>query len=106
MSTNFHFDPREIILEAAERSGLLKEVAELVWFAGRHVSPVWCPERVLIDELTAAFDAHIGMAGNVVVCVYGSDVEGVDISPVGTEDGAAFEAFYAKFCELDQTNAS
>ena len=99
--SNYHTDPRLLILEAAKRSGLLREVAELVWFADRHGTAEWCPMCILIDELTDAFDAHIGMSATVGGHVYVNGLEGgQDISPApGTEDEAAFEAFYAGFCK-------
>lgn len=50
--SNFHTDPRLLIIEAAKRSGLLKEVATLIWFTNQHGTAGWCPQRELVDELT------------------------------------------------------
>lgn len=104
--SNFHIDPRLLIVEAAERSGLLKEVANLIWFANQHGSPGGlCPICALVDELTEAFDQHICTPAIVGEDMYGGGFEGgPDISPrAGTEDEAAFETFYAGFCKPDQT---
>ena len=101
--SNFHTDPRELIIEAATRSGLLKEVATLVWFADRHGSPGLCPVCVLVDELVEAFDECICTPATVGENMYGGGRHGLDISPApGTEDEAAFESFYAIFCKPDQ----
>lgn len=104
--SNFHVDPRELIVEAARRSGLLKEVANLIWFAEQQAAPTWCPICILLDELTDAFDAHIGMSDTVGGQVYVNGLEGgQDISPApGTEAETEFETFYAKFCKPDQTD--
>ena len=63
-----------------------------------------CPQCELVDELVDAFDEHICTPAIVGENVYGGGFEGgPDISPrPGTEDEAAFESFYAKFCMPDQ----
>ena len=106
--SNFDTDPRQLILEAAEISGLLREVAALIWFVNKH-EPTGrnagrFPQRELLEELVDAFDDHIGTAHSVVEGVYvGSQGDGPDITPAtGTEDEAEFETFYASFCVLDQ----
>lgn len=103
--SNFDTDPRQLILEAAELSGLLKEVAALIWFVNKH-EPTGrnagrFPQRELLEQLVDAFDDHIGAPSSVVEHVYFGGRDGPDISPApGTEDEAAFESFYAKFCVL------
>ena len=110
-SSNYHTDPRLLILEAAERSGLLKKVANLIWFADRHfadhpeLDTYVCPMCDLVYVLTEAFDKHTGTPHSLCEGLY-ADVRGggFDISPQpGTEDEAAFETFYAGFCKPDQT---
>ena len=101
---NYHTDPRLLILEAAERSGLLKEIAALIWFANKYGRPAGrCPQCELLDELVDAFDDHVCTPGIVGERVYvGGGVDGPDIFPgAGTEDATAFEAFYAGFCKPD-----
>lgn len=62
-----------------------------------------CPVCVLVDELVDAFDTHICTPAIVGENMYGGGRHGLDISPApGTEDEAAFEAFYAGFCKPDQ----
>lgn len=104
--SNYHTDPRLLILEAAERSGLLREIAALIWFRERHGTAGRCPQCELLEELTDALGEHICEPAIVGERVYGNGLEGgPDISPRGTDDEAAFEAFYAGFCKPDQTNA-
>ena len=102
--SNFHTDPRELIIAVARRSGLLKEVTNLIWFATKHGTAGRCPQCELVDELVDAFDEYIYTPAIVDENVYGRGFEGgPDISPrPGTEDEAAFESFYAKFCMPEQ----
>ena len=103
--SNFHTDPRELIVEAAERSGLLKEIAALIWFANKYGRPAGrCPQCELLDELVDVFDDHFCTPGIVGERVYvGGGVGGPDILPgAGTEDAAEFETFYASFCVPEQ----
>ena len=101
---NYHDDPRELIIEAAERSGLLKEVAYLIWFAKQYGTAPRCPICELVDELTEAFDDHICTPGIVGEHVYGDGHGGgpSDIAPAPGAEAAEFEIFYANFCTPDQ----
>ena len=110
--SNFDTDPRQLILEAAEISGLLKEVAALIWFVNKH-EPTGrnagrFPQRELLEELVDAFDDHIGTAHSVVEGVYvGSQGDGPDITPAtGTEDEAAFESLLREVLQADEAPLS
>jgi hypothetical protein len=77
-----HRNAKELI-EAAERSGILREVAELLWFANKHG---WgpggaCAACELLDRLTDAFDEHVCLAGLVGDDVFNPGSEGLHISP-------------------------
>jgi hypothetical protein len=53
----YHADPRELILMAAERSGLLREIGELLFFLSKQPSEhSWCAEAVLLGELSDNLD--------------------------------------------------
>jgi hypothetical protein len=85
---NIHTSAKALILEAAEKSGLLREVAELLWFANKHSSPPL--SRALLDRLTDAFDDHICLPAIVAEDLYG---DGVDISPWRPSDVDEVDAF-------------
>ena len=95
--TNFHTDPRALIFEAAERSGLLDGVAEFLWFVNRHPGMAPCPQCQLLAELIAAFDSHCCLAGIVGERVFGGGYEGLDISPRPGVEAADFANYLAQF---------
>jgi hypothetical protein len=82
IDVDVHLDAKALIIAAAKESGLLQEVAELLWFAGRPRAPgtaaPGCPVCELLDRLTDAFDAHVCVANIVAEEFYG---EGLDIAP-------------------------
>ena len=99
------FDPRTLILEAADRSGLLKEVAEYLWFVRKYrdnpkIVPAGVhPENILIERLADAFDDHTCLAGNVANDVLCPDRphEDVPIEPAPGEEEREFKAYLAQF---------
>ena len=74
-----HHSARALIIAAAEKSGLLEEVAELLWFAEKHSPPMDCVVCELLRQLTEAFDNHVCLAGRVAEEMY--ICEGLSISP-------------------------
>ena len=78
---NFHNNAGALILAAAERSGLLKEVAEFLhWhekrdrFAEGDRASATCLACYLLDDLTEAFDDHTGLPVHIVEATYGEGV--------------------------------
>jgi hypothetical protein len=65
---------KTIIVEAAARSGLLREVAEALWFANKHGSHgSWerAAQRELVDQLAGAFDDHSSLPAICADNVFG-----------------------------------
>jgi hypothetical protein len=88
--SDIHTSAQALIIKAAEKSGLLREVAELLWFANKHRHPSGrCAVCELLDQLTEAFDDHTAMAGAAAENIYG---EGLAIWPSPDEEHEA-EAF-------------
>jgi hypothetical protein len=82
---DIHDSARALIIEAAEKSGLLKSVAELLWFANEHPSAPGgdCVVCELLHRLTEDLDDHVVLPNIVADDMYG---EGVNIDPSpGTE---------------------
>ena len=69
----FHHDPRELILMAAERSGLLQAVSEMMFFLSKHAPQhQGCPQCLLLEGLIDALgevccpspeDLYVGYEG-------------------------------------------
>jgi hypothetical protein len=78
--SDIHTNAKTLIIQAAEKSGLLREVAELLWFENKYgCPPLGCAAAELLNRLADAFDDHICMAGVVAEQLHGR--EGLDISP-------------------------
>lgn len=91
MSTNnWHTDPRALLITAAERSGLLKEIAHLLWFVEKHNLDVASAACELLEKLTEAFEEDVGS----VPYILAEDIwgDGLSIEPRG-EEVAEFEAW-------------
>jgi hypothetical protein len=60
--SNIHINAKALILEAAGKSGLLREVAELLWFANKQALVGPALVQALREQLTDAFDAHTSVS--------------------------------------------
>jgi hypothetical protein len=80
---------KQLIIEAAERSGLLRSVAELLWFADKYSKP-HAPKE-LLAQLSDAFDTFICLPGIVGENAAGG--EGCCIDPHGAEQEAEVDEF-------------
>lgn len=92
----FHTDPRELILEAARRSSLFKEVSAYMWFITRNpLDHVTCPMCQLLEDLTDLFDKHVSTRGVSIENLYAPS----DCMPPrpGTAEAADFAKFMAQF---------
>ena len=91
--TDFHSSAKALLVEAAEQSGLLREIAELLWFASKHEQPPgWCPQCELFERLADAFDDHTTLPDTVGEAVFGGGIEGLDTSP-GPDEAHEVDAF-------------
>lgn len=73
-----HTSARALILAAAEKSGLLRGVAEALAFAHKEGAPPFgCGPCELLGELTEAFDDHTGLPARTVASTYGCASEAV-----------------------------
>jgi hypothetical protein len=98
---DIHNSAKALIIKAAEKSGLLEEVAGMLWWANKleqdPQSPALCcscgtcPACELLSDLTDAFDAHICCPGDAVERAL--SCEAIDPSPVTPEDKAEAAAF-------------
>jgi hypothetical protein len=75
-----NYSAKKLIIEAAEKSGLLRSVAELLWFADRNPWASHAPKE-LMAQLADAFDDHICLPGIVGESAAGG--EGLCIDPHG-----------------------
>jgi hypothetical protein len=76
---NRHINAIALIVAAAEKSGLLKEVAEVLCFDDQNPNPAGdCRACELYERLAEAFDDHTGLAAGVLESFHG---EGFTISP-------------------------
>ena len=95
MTKDIYPSAKELIVKAAEKSGLLQEVAEYLWFASKvDTSRVWLGGRSLAGELVTklaeAFDDHTCLAALCADSFFG--VEGIGISP-GPDEAHEVDAF-------------
>ena len=89
-TTDHHMSAAALILKAAEKSGLLKEVAEAIWFADKHRTELTryrahvCIPCEVLRALTEAFDVHTCLAGLTCESVLG--IEGLAVFPPRGEE--------------------
>jgi hypothetical protein len=77
---NYHTSAKELVLLAAEQSGLLKHIAEGLWYANKHGTiREWCIACKMLEELTGEFDAHVLLAHGVIEDLWGGGL--ADIAP-------------------------
>lgn len=96
---DIHDSARALIIEAAEKSGLLEEVAGMLWWVSKlersyrsHYGT--CPACFLLDDLTEAFeDLGSSPAFAVVRAFSCKEGEEPDPSPVTPEEKAEAAAF-------------
>ena len=92
----FHDDPREMILKAAERTGLLREVAEMMFFLKEHAPEnMGCAQCLLLDalveNLTDVFSPDL-------MDLFGREYEGLDLSAhIENAEAADFESYMKQF---------
>lgn len=75
---NFHTSAAVLIVTAAEKSGLLKEVAQALRYVDKTrydqpdgtVAREFCPTCALLEELVEAFDEHTCLAVNTLTRFY------------------------------------
>jgi hypothetical protein len=97
MTNDYHTDPRALLIEAAERSGLLKEIAHLLWFVEKHNLETCCNGGTcapceLIAQLVEAFEEDVGSLPYILAeDIWG---DGLDVSPHNDAELAEFEAFF------------
>lgn len=92
--TNMHTSAKELVIKAAELSGLLNEVATFLWFTSRQKLVGRCLPCELAAQLTEAFDDHICLPAICAENIYGEGREiGLDISPRGPDEAAEVAAF-------------
>ena len=78
-TTDIHTSAKQLVIKAAEQSGLLQEVAEFLWFTSRlKMDDGRCLACELVDELAEAFDDHIVLPHVFAERVFG---EGLCILP-------------------------
>lgn len=56
MPREFHYDPRKMLLDAAESSGLLREIGEMLFFLNGHKDHVMSLERIFFHALVDALE--------------------------------------------------
>ena len=86
--TDYHYNARQLVLEAAERSSLLKEVATLLWFAAKHGRGTGgaCAPCELLERLTDAFDDLVCTPAIVGESVFSPGLEGLNTDPLPHEE--------------------
>lgn len=73
---NYHTNAAALIVAAAEKSGLLKNVAQALCFVDTFKNPAGdCPVCAIVEELTGSFDALILEPASVIEGFYGEGVE-------------------------------
>jgi hypothetical protein len=77
--TSSSYSAKRLIVEAAEKSGLLRSVAELLWWADKYSEP-HAPKE-LLAQLADAFDEHICLP--LAVGENAAGGEGLCIDPHG-----------------------
>jgi hypothetical protein len=83
-----HINAATLIVAAAEKSGLLREVAEALCYFNQQSRPTAdCPACALRDVLADLFDDHICTPGEVIEAFYG---EGVCPSPLSDAELAPY----------------
>jgi hypothetical protein len=93
MTNDHHQSAKALIIKAAEKSGLLEQVAELLWFSSKAevamcCSGGTCPPCELLQQLTEDFDEHTCTPG--IVCGDTFLCEGLSISPEDKAEASAF----------------
>ena len=68
-----HTNAAALIVAAAWKSGLLKEVAEALCFFDKHQPPFDCAACGLYEKLAEAFDEHTGLTGIFIEGFYCSE---------------------------------
>lgn len=76
---NFHTNAAALIVTAAEKSGLLREIAETLRYIDKYqahfpdgtVMREFSPTGELLDALVEAFDDHTALAINTLTSFYG-----------------------------------
>jgi hypothetical protein len=82
---NFHTNAAALIVAAAQKSGLLADVAEALCIVSKHPNPSFgCAACDILDKLADEFDEHVCTAGIVVENRYGG------IPQVTDDEVAAF----------------
>ena len=77
-TADIHTNAKALIVKAAEKSGLLQEIAEFLWFTSRLKTGGRCLACELVDELAEAFDDDIVLPHVFAERVFG---EGLCILP-------------------------
>jgi hypothetical protein len=84
---NYHKSTAGLIIAAAEKSGLLADVAEALCFAAKHPGAVECAACMILEKLADEFDAHVVTASCAIEDLYG---EGVGIGSFTDADLAPY----------------
>jgi hypothetical protein len=98
-NVDIHHSAKALLLEAAEKSGLLREVASLLWWADKlqhapqEVKSGVCPACELLNQLTDAFDEHIAEPYTAAASALKLSEGFGDYAPVTPEDKAEAAAF-------------
>jgi hypothetical protein len=91
---SYHESAAGLIVAAAEKSGLLEEVAEALCFIDKHPNPAGdCRACELLDQLAEEFDAHTCLPGTVIEGFHG---DGIAIGPFTETELAPYLATASK----------
>ena len=74
---NYHVNAAALIIAAAEKSGLLDDVAQALWFISKNRKPLGedCPACEILETLTNDFEQHGGAGSYVVDSIWGGGQE-------------------------------
>ncbi len=79
---NYHTNAAALIVAAAARSGLLKEVAEALCFIDQTDNPTFgCRACGIVEELTEEFDNNTGTPARVIATFHLDDDDNFCIGP-------------------------
>ena len=92
-NANFHTSAAALIVAAAQKSGLLADVAEALCIVSKHPSPTsGCAACDILKRLADDFDEHVCTAGMLIEDRYGGfpEVTGDEVAAfLGIPDDAA-----------------
>jgi hypothetical protein len=70
MTSDYHNNAKALVIEAAQRAGMLESIAEVLCWGANTPPPHFAPQRetaeMIIDELFEIFDDHCVMPALVV----------------------------------------